>query len=303
MGRIKDNNYYVTNGWMVNLLGLNGRELQVYAIIYGFTQDEETEFNGSLTYIMEWLGTSSKHTVLRALDGLIKKGLISKRQVETKGVTNNFYRAVMPPPYKTSSAETAPGSAETAPGECRNGTGGSAETAPGGSAETAPNNNKDNNNNNNKDIGDKDIEEKRPIIPCEKIRSLYNEICKNLPKCLKLSENRKKHIAARWNEYGGDLETFVTLFTKAEASSFLTGNNDRGWNASFDWLMKADNMAKTLEGKYDNKGGGNNAGRIAKNNGASAEKPRATSTADYERKLRESGQFKALPDFNKMFAE
>ena len=303
MGRIKDNNYYQISGWMVTQLGLNGRELHVYAIIYGFTQDGETEFNGSLKYIMEWLGTSSFATVLRALNSLQEKGLITKRQVDNKGATSNFYRAVLPVPIKKASTEIAEGSAETVEGVCRNGRGGSAETVEGGSAETVDNNNKDNNNNNNKDIGDKDLEEKRPIIPCEKIRSLYNEICKNLPKCLKLSENRKKHIAARWNEYGGELETFVTLFTKAEASSFLTGNNDRGWNASFDWLMKADNMAKTLEGKYDNKGGGNNAGRIAKNNGASAEKPRATSTADYERKLRESGQFKALPDFNKMFAE
>lgn len=303
MGRIKDNNYYQISGWMVTQLGLNGRELHVYAIIYGFTQDGETEFNGSLKYIMEWLGTSSFATVLRALNSLQEKGLITKRQVDNKGATSNFYRAVLPVPIKKASTEIAEGSAETVEGVCRNGRGGSAETVEGGSAETVDNNNKDNNNNNNKDIGDKDIEEKRPIIPYEKIRSLYNEICKNLPKCLKLSENRKKHIAARWNEYGGDLETFVTLFTKAEASSFLTGNNDRGWNASFDWLMKADNLAKTLEGKYDNKGGGNNAGRIAKNNGTSAEKPRATSTAEYERKLRESGQFKALPDFNKMFAE
>ena len=132
MGRIKDQNYYQISGWMINQLGLSGRELQVYAIIYGFTQDEETEFNGSLTYIMEWLGTSSKHTALRAIDSLLEKGLIAKRQTSSKGVTTNYYKAILPYPTKISaekegSAETAlGGSAETAPGQCRNSTGGSA---------------------------------------------------------------------------------------------------------------------------------------------------------------------------------
>lgn len=282
MGRIKDNNYYVTNGWMINQLGLSGRELQVYAIIYGFTQDGETEFNGSLTYLMEWLNVNSKHTVIKAIDGLIQKGLIEKRQQMTPQGPVNYYTAT-----------TTLGSAKNAPEQCKKCTGGSAENAPGGSAENAPNNYIDNNLNNYMDIR----EEKKDPIPFEKIRNLYNETCKSLPKCLKLSENRKKHIAARWNEYGGDLETFVTLFTKAEASSFLTGNNDRGWAASFDWLMKPDNMTKVLEGKYDNKGGGNNAARIKQG----SEKPRL-STADYEQKLREAGQLRDVPDFDAMFA-
>ena len=294
MGRIKDNNYYQVSGWMVNQLGLSGRELHAYAIIYGFTQDEETEFNGSLKYIMEWLGTSSFHTVLRALNSLQEKGLITKRQTETNGVKNNFYRAVIPAPsQKNPPAETAEGTAKTAEGHCQNGRGGTAKTAEGGTAKTAVNNNTNNIINIYMDIR----EEKKALIPCEKIKNLYNDIAKSLPKCLKLSENRKKHIAARWNEYGGDLETFVTLFTKAEASSFLTGNNDRGWAASFDWLMKPDNMTKVLEGKYDNKGGGNNAARVKQG----SEKPRL-STADYEQKLREAGQLRDVPDFDAMFA-
>ena len=122
MGRIRDNNYYQVSGWMVNQLGLSGRELHVYAIIYGFTQDEETEFAGSLKYIMEWLGTSSFHTALRALNSLQEKGLITKRQVETNGVTNNFYKAVIPPLLqKNTPAVIAEGTAKTAEGFCQNG--------------------------------------------------------------------------------------------------------------------------------------------------------------------------------------
>lgn len=95
MGRIRNNNYFVINGWMVNELGLTGRELQVYAIIYGFTQDGESEFSGSLNYIAEWLGTSSHNTVLRSINNLIDMGLITKRQETKNKVTTNFYRAVI----------------------------------------------------------------------------------------------------------------------------------------------------------------------------------------------------------------
>ena len=64
---------------------------------------------------------------------------------------------------------------------------------------------------------------------------------------------------------GYTLEHFQTVFTKAEASSFLKGQNDRNWNANFDWLIKDANMAKVLDGNYDEKGGNNNAN--APNNG------------------------------------
>ena len=66
----------------------------------------------------------------------------------------------------------------------------------------------------------------------------------------KISENRKKAIAARWKEYGQDLNIFRELFEKAEASPFLKGRNDRNWTADFNWLMNSGNMAKVLEGKY-----------------------------------------------------
>ena len=43
------------------------------------------------------------------------------------------------------------------------------------------------------------------------------------------------------------------LFEKAEASSFLKGSNDRAWRATFDWLIKDTNMAKVLDGNYDDR--------------------------------------------------
>ena len=60
------------------------------------------------------------------------------------------------------------------------------------------------------------------------------------------------------------LDDFRTVFEKAEASSFLKGGNDRNWTATFDWLLKDSNMAKVLDGNYDNRQSGKRQ-RIASN--------------------------------------
>ena len=94
--------------------------------------------------------------------------------------------------------------------------------------------------------------EERRRSPFSEIVSLYNSICKSYPKVMKLSERRKKAITSRINQ-GFSVSDFEKLFYFAEASSFLKGMNNRNWTADFDWLIKEDNMTKTLEGKY-NKG-------------------------------------------------
>lgn len=88
----------------------------------------------------------------------------------------------------------------------------------------------------------------------EGVRELYNTICKSFPKCTKLSDARKKAIRGRFSA-GYSMEDFRNLFEKAEKSDFLTGRSS-SWSASFDWLIKDANMAKVLDGNYDNKGGG-----------------------------------------------
>lgn len=90
-----------------------------------------------------------------------------------------------------------------------------------------------------------------PSVPYEAIKNLYNEICKSYSRCTVMSDARKKAVKARFSS-GYTLEDFKTLFTKAEDSNFLKGGNDRNWSASFDWLIKDANMAKVLDGNYDN---------------------------------------------------
>ena len=92
----------------------------------------------------------------------------------------------------------------------------------------------------------------RESLDYEYVQNMYNSYCPSLPKCKSLSDARKKAIRARIKS-GRTMNDFGTLFEKAEASSFLKGQNDRNWTANFDWLIKDSNMAKVLDGNYDNK--------------------------------------------------
>jgi len=98
-----------------------------------------------------------------------------------------------------------------------------------------------------------DIDIEIEKIDYQRIVDMYNATCVSFPKLKSLSDNRKKAIKARLKTYSYD--DFKTLFEKAEASSFLKGANDRNWSATFDWLIKDSNMAKVLDGNYDNRSG------------------------------------------------
>ena len=98
---------------------------------------------------------------------------------------------------------------------------------------------------------DKDKEKEK--IYYQRIVDMYNDTCVSFPRLKSLSENRKKSIKARLKTYSYD--DFKTLFEKAEASDFLKGKNNKDWSATFDWLIKDSNMAKVLDGNYDNRSG------------------------------------------------
>ena len=89
--KIKEGNYYTVQSFMRNDLKLKGNELSIYAIIFGFTQDGESWFTGSLTYLQDWLGVS-KNTVRSALDSLVGKGFIFKDTQSVNGIFYNRYK-------------------------------------------------------------------------------------------------------------------------------------------------------------------------------------------------------------------
>ena len=93
MNKIINNNYITIQGWMINDLSLKGNELLVYALLYGFCQDGESKFEGSISYISEWI-SSSKPTVINILKSLEEKNLIIKHQEKKNNVIFNKYEVV-----------------------------------------------------------------------------------------------------------------------------------------------------------------------------------------------------------------
>lgn len=109
---------------------------------------------------------------------------------------------------------------------------------------------------------EKDLDlEKESRTTYQLITDMFNDTCVSLPRCTRLSEARKKAIKARLNIY--KVEDFKKLFEMAEKSDFLKGASKTNWRANFDWLIADTNMAKTLDGNYNNA----SSKPIDKNNG------------------------------------
>lgn len=96
MGAIRNNNYFVIHGWMINEMELKGTELQVYAIIYGFAQADGQSFKASLQYLADWTN-STRRTVLNCLQSLVEKGFLIKEDSYENGVKACEYRATIGP--------------------------------------------------------------------------------------------------------------------------------------------------------------------------------------------------------------
>ncbi len=84
----------------------------------------------------------------------------------------------------------------------------------------------------------------------ERIIEIYNFNCSNLSKVQKVTDKRKKMIKTFLKEFTE--EQFEKICKIANNSDFLTGKNDRGWKADFDFLMRIDKATSILEGKYSN---------------------------------------------------
>lgn len=78
---------------------------------------------------------------------------------------------------------------------------------------------------------------------------LYNSICTNFPKAIKMTDDRRKKINLRLKTYPKE-KWWNKVFTKANISDFCKKGN---W-CNLDWFISNDtNPLKVYEGKYDNK--------------------------------------------------
>ena len=93
----------------------------------------------------------------------------------------------------------------------------------------------------------------------KEITNLFNSLCPSFSKVKVLSDSMKENIAESLKQFTDD--EIKSAFEKAEQSSFLKGKNERKWKASFDWLIKAENIAKVLNGNFDDSKEAQSSGR------------------------------------------
>lgn len=90
MSRVCSDNFIVIQGWMVTELNLKGNELLVYAVIYGFSQDDESKFTGSRQYLADWCNCSVR-SIQTALNNLVEAKHILKYEHTQNGVKSCSY--------------------------------------------------------------------------------------------------------------------------------------------------------------------------------------------------------------------
>ena len=74
--------------------------------------------------------------------------------------------------------------------------------------------------------------------------------CSMLPKILALSPKRLSDLKIRRRDpfFAANWKIAIQKCCK---SQFCIGVNDRGWRATFDWLLRPDSVLRIMEGKYD----------------------------------------------------
>lgn len=144
---------------------------------------------------------------------------------------------------------------------------------------TTPRQERDKSETNNKNLRTKEIKEKiykkenisnsdfdedqsskttPPKIIADRMIEVWNSVCGDtLGQVVKLTNTRKQKLVKRWKEdFGESIEQWTGFCNRIISSDFLSGKNqsnrDRPWKASFDWVLNPQNLAKIIEGNYDN---------------------------------------------------
>lgn len=129
-------NYFTVQSWMVNELNLRGLSVMLYAIIFGYSQDQETEFWGSLSYLETMTGYS-KQSIIASLKKLVDEGLIIRREVSINNIKTARYKVNFK--KLNGGQETLPPPEENAESDWSSNFNGGQETLPPGQ-ETLPKN-------------------------------------------------------------------------------------------------------------------------------------------------------------------
>ena len=91
-----------------------------------------------------------------------------------------------------------------------------------------------------------------PPIEALKAFQSYNDLAQRIgiPMARTLTPSRRKILCARLREHG--IESWQVALANIEKSAFLRGNNNRGWRADFDFVIRSASYAKLVDGVYGN---------------------------------------------------
>jgi hypothetical protein len=118
-----------------------------------------------------------------------------------------------------------------------------------------------------------DIKEVNPLVvskltqcPQQEIISIYGSVLPSLPQPRVWEGARAKNLQARWKWVLADLEKkgkpatkqdgldfFERMFAYIASSDFLTGKTSSWTGCDLAWIVNAENFAKIIEGRYENK--------------------------------------------------
>lgn len=90
-----------------------------------------------------------------------------------------------------------------------------------------------------------------PHTNFQKVIDEWNKLPLQSIKRISTNSNRYKMLNARVKEYGVD--DVLEAIRNVGNSSFLLGQNHKGWSATFDWVIRPNNFIKVLEGNYTDK--------------------------------------------------
>lgn len=95
-----------------------------------------------------------------------------------------------------------------------------------------------------------------PDCPHDEIIALYHEALPANPRIRQWTESRQESLRTRWreDEKRQSLDYWRRFFKHVAASPFLTGQRtgrgERPFLPGLEWLVKAENFAKVIEGRY-----------------------------------------------------
>lgn len=92
---MKDEAFVTILGWMRNILDLRGNRLTAFALVYGFSQDGESQFMGTVGYVADWMGVH-ENTARNVLQELTDEDLVVRTERPGFGKSGITYAANLP---------------------------------------------------------------------------------------------------------------------------------------------------------------------------------------------------------------